>query len=116
MRIGQLADEIGRRLHRVAGLGQVLTGLEDMYLAKQLEANGEKIAYVADASVFHIHDETWPQVMHRYEREAYALHQIMPQVHFTLGDFLRYFISGVLADTAVALGEQVVQNSGGFIY
>jgi glycosyltransferase involved in cell wall biosynthesis len=80
-----------------------LTGLEDMHLAKRLTESGMKTAYVADASVFHIHDESWRQVRTRYEREAYALHQIMPQLHFTLRDFLRFFVSGVLADSAAAL-------------
>lgn len=64
-----------------------LTGLEDMYLAKQLTEQGDKIGYAADASVYHIHDESWRQVRIRYEREAYALHQIMPEVNFTLADF-----------------------------
>jgi rhamnosyltransferase len=83
-----------------------LTGLEDMRLAKQLTEEGMKVAYVADASVFHIHDESWRQVRTRYEREAYALHQIMPELHFTLRDFFRFFFSGVLADCAAALREK----------
>jgi rhamnosyltransferase len=83
-----------------------LTGLEDMYLAKRLTEAGMKVAYVADASVSHIHDESSRQIRTRYEREAYALHQIMPQLHFTLRDFLRFFVSGVLADSAAALREK----------
>lgn len=87
-----------------------LTGLEDMYLAKQLVNNGGKVAYVSTASVYHIHDESWRQVRTRYEREAYALHKIMPEVHFTLADFLRYFCSGLLLDFSVALKQKVVLN------
>lgn len=82
-----------------------LSGLEDMDLAKKLEASGGKIAYVADAAVYHIHNETWRQVRMRYEREAHALHQIMPQLHFTFGDFLRFFFSSLLSDSAAALQE-----------
>ena len=44
-----------------------------MYLAKQLVADGGKVAYVASAPVYHIHNESWKQVKTRYEREAYAL-------------------------------------------
>lgn len=83
-----------------------LTGLEDMYLAKRLVESGEKVGYTASSAVYHIHDETWRQVRIRYEREAYALHQIMPEVHFSLADFGRYFISGVLADYASATRER----------
>jgi glycosyltransferase involved in cell wall biosynthesis len=84
-----------------------LTGLEDMFLAKLLVGDGGKIAYVADASVFHIHDESWNQVRTRYEREAYALQKIMPEVHFTKGDFCRFLISSLLNDFAAAIKERV---------
>ena len=82
-----------------------LTGLEDMYLAKQLVEADDRVGYVSSAAVYHIHDESWRQVRLRYERESYALHQIFPDLHFTLTDFLRFFISGVLADFAIAIRE-----------
>lgn len=87
-----------------------LSGLEDMWLAKQLVENNQKIGYVASASVYHIHDETWRQVRIRYEREAYALQKIMPQVHFSLGDFFRFFISSVLSDARKALKAKIFLN------
>ncbi len=83
-----------------------LTGLEDMHLAKLLVETGHKIGYVSSASVYHIHDETWKQVRIRYEREAYALQKIMPEVHFTLPDFFRFFVSGVLRDVASAIQDK----------
>ncbi|WP_430416770.1 glycosyltransferase family 2 protein [Parasphingorhabdus sp.] len=83
-----------------------VTGLEDMVLAKQLWQDGEKIGYVADAVVEHIHEETWGQVKRRYEREAIALQGIMPEVHVNIGDFLRYTLSGILFDCAAALQER----------
>lgn len=79
-----------------------LTGLEDMHLASRLVDEGHHIAYVADASVYHIHDESWSQVKNRYEREAIALQSIAPQLHFTLLDFFRYFAMGVFEDLKVA--------------
>ncbi|MFC4701017.1 glycosyltransferase [Glaciecola siphonariae] len=84
-----------------------LSGLEDMHLAQKLVEAGEKVGYVASSSVFHIHDETWRQVRVRYEREAYALHQIMPQVHFSFSDFCRFFTSSVLTDFGAALKDKV---------
>lgn len=83
-----------------------LTGLEDMYLARQLVESEKKVAYTSKASVYHIHDETWRQVRIRYEREAYALQRIMPEVHFTLGDFFRFFVSGLFSDSAAALAQK----------
>ena len=87
-----------------------LTGLEDMKLAKDLVAGGEKVAYVAEAGVFHIHDESWRQVRVRYEREALALREIMPELHVGFGDFVRYFVSGVLHDCGVALEKRFLSR------
>jgi rhamnosyltransferase len=89
------------------GFNEELTGLEDMYLARQLVESGERIGYVPSSSVYHIHDETWRQVRIRYEREAYALQRIMPEVHFTLIDFIRFYLSSTLSDSLVAICEKV---------
>lgn len=75
-----------------------ITGLEDMHLAKRLVADGGKLAYVAPAAVYHYHQETWPQVKRRFEREAIALQYIMPQVHIRRRDLLRYLISSIFKD------------------
>lgn len=84
-----------------------LSGLEDMHLAKKLVKVGQEIGYVSGASVYHIHDESWQQVRIRYEREAYALHQVMPQMHFSFADFCRFFIASVLSDSGSALRNKV---------
>jgi len=80
-----------------------LTGLEDMHLAKQLVAKGMGIGYVAESVVYHLHDETWPRIKNRFEREAIALQHIMPEVHLTFADFLRYTWGAIWLDLGVAL-------------
>ncbi len=87
-----------------------LTGLEDMYFSKALVNAGGKVAYVANATVFHIHDESWSQVRIRYEREAFALQQIMPEVHLTLLDVVKYFFVGVFGDIRSALDKGVLKS------
>ncbi len=87
------------------GFDEYLTGCEDMDLAKKLVNDGRRIGYVAEASVFHIHDETWQQVKTRYEREALALQKIMPEVHLSKLDVLMYFSAGVIKDLRVAISE-----------
>jgi glycosyltransferase involved in cell wall biosynthesis len=83
-----------------------ITGLEDMYMAKALVQRGRRIAYVADARVYHLHDETWRQVKRRFEREAIALQRIMPEVHLGLLDVARYATSAILLDCGAALQER----------
>jgi glycosyltransferase involved in cell wall biosynthesis len=84
---------------------ETITGLEDMALAKTLVARGEKIAYVGTAPVEHLHEESWKKVRIRFEREAIALQGIMPDVHVSFGDFLRYTVSGILTDWGQALNQ-----------
>jgi len=88
------------------GFDEELTGLEDMAMGRQIVARGGKVGYVAEACVFHIHDETWRAIKNRYEREAIALQGILPQVHVTFFDFLRYFSSAVLLDVGAALQDR----------
>jgi len=82
-----------------------LTGLEDMHLAKRLVEQERKIAYVADASVYHIHNESWRQVRQRFEREAISLQKIMPDIRLTAFDMLRYATSAILMDFGLALQQ-----------
>lgn len=83
-----------------------LTGLEDMELGQRLIRRGHRIAYVASAGVYHIHNESWSRIKTRYERESIALQHIMPQVHVDFSDFLRYFCSALFLDIGAALQER----------
>lgn len=88
-----------------------LTGLEDMALAQRMVRDGGKVAYVSDAPVYHYHSETWPQVRRRFEREAIALQQIMPNVHVGWFDTLRYTISSIWGDLKKAAeSKQLTSN------
>ncbi|MCP4039169.1 MAG: glycosyltransferase [bacterium] len=87
------------------GFDESCAGLEDMELAKRITVRGHAIGYVADARVAHHHDERWQEVRWRFEREALALQDIMPDVHVSLRDFVRYFVSAVWHDLREALGR-----------
>ncbi|MBB5520087.1 glycosyltransferase [Amphiplicatus metriothermophilus] len=86
---------------------EAVTGLEDMVLAKSIVREGGKIGYVADAPVIHIHEETLEQVKRRYYREALTLREIMPEVHFNFGDFMRYLSAAIMHDFSEALSRKV---------
>lgn len=93
-----------------------VTGLEDMVLGKQLVADGHEIGYVAEASVIHLHEESWPKVKTRYEREAIALQDIMPEVHIRFRDFIRFTLAGILFDMSEALSQRVFWKEAGSIF
>lgn len=88
-----------------------LTGLEDMHLAKRLVEQGYAIGYVAEAPVYHIHNESWRQVRLRFEREAIALQRVMPEVHLSWSDFLRYVASAILLDCGAALQQGCLRRT-----
>ena len=87
-----------------------LTGLEDMELAQRLVADGDKIAYVADAWVYHYHVESWRHIKRRFERESIALQKIMPQVHINIRDLARYVFSSIWLDWKSAIRDKVFIN------
>ena len=84
-----------------------LTGLEDMFMAKEIFQNKGNIDYIPSSIVYHIHDETWMQVKTRYEREAIALQKIMPEVTVSLFDALHFLFTGIIGDLKIALREKV---------
>jgi len=87
-----------------------LTGLEDMELAKRIMFAGKSLAYVDDATVYHIHDETWRKIERRYEREAIALQHIMPEIHIHFTDFIRFFLSAVNLDLRQAAQQKLLME------
>lgn len=77
---------------------EVLTGLEDLDWAKKARQKGGQIAYVAEAVIAHVHEETWPRVRNRYRREALALRSIEPGIKFTFADFVGLTFKNILSD------------------
>jgi rhamnosyltransferase len=110
--VGFFCNNANAAIRREAWLAhrfnEELTGCEDMYLAKLLVDTGKKIGYVAEAPVYHIHDETWHQVKVRYEREAIALQQIMPQVQLNFLDMINFIFVGIIKDIKTAYVRNIL--------
>lgn len=86
---------------------ETLTGLEDLAWAKWAKEQGYEIAYVAEAEIIHIHQETPQGVFNRYRREGMAFKQIYPEAHFSLYDFVRLSTMNILSDLWHAAREGV---------
>lgn len=93
---------IRRSLWQERPFDEALTGLEDLEWARWMATRNYRAAYSAEAGVFHIHEEKWPQVFRRYEREAIALKQIFPDFTFSLFDFARLFAHSAVLDLGAA--------------
>ncbi len=88
-----------------------LTGLEDMDLAKRLHGQGHRIGYVAEAPVFHHHQESWAGIRRRFEREALALRSIMPEVQLSRLDVLRCVAASTWGDWRAAARHGITSTS-----
>lgn len=77
---------------------ETLTGLEDIAWAKTMQEAGYAIAYVAEAEVIHVHEETLRGVYNRYRREAMAFKRIFPKEEFRFLDFLRLATANIFSD------------------
>jgi rhamnosyltransferase len=80
-----------------------LTGLEDIAMGKRLAEARFRIAYVPEASVIHLHHESWAQVRRRYERETIALRHINPGLHLSLVEAAACFVSAFFLDLCAAM-------------
>jgi rhamnosyltransferase len=89
-----------------------LTGLEDIEWAKRALAEGYRVAYVPEAEVAHVHEESPRRIFNRYRREAIALKRIFPHEHFHSWDFLRLFVGNVLSDWRHAYQDGVFWKDG----
>jgi glycosyltransferase involved in cell wall biosynthesis len=98
---------IRRQLWEQHSYDETLTGLEDLAWAGWVMEQGYRLAYVAEAEVIHVHDETSRQVYNRYRREAIALKQIFPTSRFNLWHFFTHCLRYILSDLWQALRQRV---------
>src|SRR5258706_8094981 len=95
---------------------ETLTGLEDLAWAKWMREQGYTIAYVAEAEIIHVHNETPHGVYNRYCREAMAFKKIYPESHFNIYDFLRLTTSNILSDLWHAAREHTLWKNFASIF
>ena len=84
-----------------------LTGLEDLAWSSWAKEQDFSIAYVAEAEIIHIHEETIKQVHNRYRREAIAMKQILPESHFSIRNMISMIIRRTVNDMSHAREERV---------
>jgi len=101
---------IRRALWQYSPYDETLTGLEDLAWAKQLQSQGGQIAYLPEAEIIHLHNETPRAVFNRYRREALAFKKIYPEAHFNFYDFARMTVSNILTDLVHARREATLSK------
>jgi rhamnosyltransferase len=88
-----------------------LTGLEDLGWANWCIQQAYIIAYVPEAEIIHVHEESTQSIFNRYRREAMAFKQIYPEEKFGFGDFLRLFTLNAVNDLHAAARQGVLRKN-----
>ena len=99
---------IRRSLWEEHPFDETLTGLEDLAWSSWARESGYTITYAAEAVVVHNHNETMKQVYKRYQREAIAIKQILPNSRFTFWRFLIQWVKSSGSDWMQARREGVL--------
>jgi len=107
---------IRRSVWETSPYDETLTGLEDLAWARAALDHGHILAYVAEAEIVHVHNETRRGVANRYRREAMAFKHLYPEAHFSLYDFLRMASANISSDLWHALKEGCLWSSAAGIF
>lgn len=88
-----------------------LTGLEDVDFAQRLLDSGWRMAYVAEAVIVHVHEETWRQILNRYRREAIAHRRIFHDQRMSLMEAMKLIAWNIIGDAAHAARDGVLTKN-----
>jgi glycosyltransferase involved in cell wall biosynthesis len=93
---------IRREVWETIRYDEQLTGLEDLDWAKRALAAGHVLAYVAEAEIVHVHDESAAQIRDRYRREAIAHRRIYGEQRMSAAAALRLAGANIASDYRAA--------------
>ena len=88
-----------------------ITGLEDLAWAKVQHRKMHEIKYVPEATVVHIHNESWTQIRNRYRREALALKKIEPEMQMSIMQMGRLILWSIALDFVAAIRQKNVLSN-----
>ena len=97
---------IRRELWKEHNYDEALSGLEDLEWANWAIGQGYHLAYVAEAEIVHLHEDSPRGVYNRYRREAMAFKRIFPQEQFGFLNFIQLFFSNLVSDSRLAQRDE----------
>jgi glycosyltransferase involved in cell wall biosynthesis len=106
---------IRKKLWEEQPFDETLTGLEDIDWAKRILEKGWRIAYQAQATIIHVHEERWKNIYNRYRREAIALRLIMKHEKFNFYTFASLLLKNWWSDIRQAAHDGVLLKNLGSI-
>lgn len=89
---------IRKSIWDVIKYNEIVTGLEDLVFAEEILKQGWLLSYNANSVVYHIHNESYKQIMRRYEREAITFKTLYPHEKFSLFEFIKLSVLNIFVD------------------
>lgn len=93
-----------------------ITGLEDLDWATKAQKAGYKVAYVAEAPVIHVHNESFKKIMNRYRREAVAYKRLTGDHQLGFWHCLGLSIGSITSDCFHAAMTPGHRTSAGSVF
>lgn len=101
---------IRKKLWEIHPYNETLPGLEDLAWARWAHEQGYRIAYVAEAEIIHVHNESWKGIANRYRREGMAFKTIYPHEQFRIWELLSAFFKNVRTDFVAAKKQSMLKK------
>lgn len=108
---------VRRSLWETTPYDESLPGLEDMAFARDIRADGYRVAYVPSAKIAHVHEEALRQTFNRYRREALAYQTIFGSQDMGLAQSIALAAESIAKDTRAAVRERkfaAIGSAAGF--
>jgi hypothetical protein len=96
---------VRKKLWETQKYDETLTGLEDLEWAKQVKEKNLKIYYNSNATIVHVHEESYSRIYNRYRREAIAMKKIYPNLKFSLLQFMFLLATNISTDYIHAIKD-----------
>lgn len=93
---------VRKSLWEAHGYDESLPGLEDMAFAREIRASGNRVAYVPEAKIAHVHEEGLRRTFNRYRREALAYQTIFGSQDMGLVQSAGLALESILKDARAA--------------
>ncbi|MEM1334349.1 MAG: glycosyltransferase family A protein [Actinomycetota bacterium] len=87
-----------------------LTGLEDLAWAANALKHGGRLAYRADSTIAHIHDEEFQRIRNRYRREAIAHRRIFDDQRLGALEAMALFVANTGRDYLTAIRQRAIRH------
>ena len=100
-----------KKLWEALKYDEELSGLEDIDFARRLLDKGGEVVYEEEASIVHVHEQSFRGTYNRYFNEAFAYSKIFPRERMGLDRAVRLLARNIVRDLTLAREARVLHRN-----